>query len=185
VLIIDNFAHSSRTAAIICFAFVTTLQDRPPALMSIHNVVSSVFRTARSAPCLLHSLQYPVHNPAVVIPLTHNSIFVSRASKAPALGLVSLSSRISARAPRVYSFATWCIKEVVSVVRCRQHPTLQRSSFCERDRDTPHSYSAVVNVGISSWSPPTSVESHRGDTTGAEETARERCTVSSRTQHAC
>jgi len=29
VLIIDNFAHSSRAAAIICFAFVTTLQDRP------------------------------------------------------------------------------------------------------------------------------------------------------------
>ena len=63
VLIIDNFAHSSRAVAIICFAFVTTLQDRPPASMSIRNVVSSVFRTALSAFCLLHALQYPVHNP--------------------------------------------------------------------------------------------------------------------------
>ena len=63
VLIIDNFAHSSRAAAIICFGFVTTLQDRPPASMSIRNVVSSVFRTALSAFCLLHPLQYPVHNP--------------------------------------------------------------------------------------------------------------------------
>jgi len=63
VLIIDNFAHSSRTAAIVCFAFVTTLQDRPPASMSIRNVVSSVFCTALSALCLLHPLQYPVHNP--------------------------------------------------------------------------------------------------------------------------
>ena len=59
------FSHSLRAAAIICFAFGTTLQDRPPASMSIHNVVSSVFRTALSAPalCLLHPLQYPVHNP--------------------------------------------------------------------------------------------------------------------------
>jgi len=63
VLIIDNFAHSSRAAAVICFAFVTTLQDRPAASMSIRNVVSSVFRTALSALCLLHPLQYPVHNP--------------------------------------------------------------------------------------------------------------------------
>jgi len=63
VLIIDNFAHSSRAAVIICFAFVTTLRDRPPASMSIRNVVSSVFRTALSAFCLLHPLQYPVHNP--------------------------------------------------------------------------------------------------------------------------
>ena len=63
VLIIDNFAHSSRPAAVICFAFVTTLQDRPPASMSIRNVVSSVFRTALSALCLLHPLQYPVHDP--------------------------------------------------------------------------------------------------------------------------
>jgi len=30
VLIIDNFAHSSRPAAIICFASATTLQDRTP-----------------------------------------------------------------------------------------------------------------------------------------------------------
>jgi len=57
VLIIDNFAHSSRAAAIICFAFVTPLQDRPPASMSIHNFVSSVFRTALSAFCLLNPLQ--------------------------------------------------------------------------------------------------------------------------------
>jgi len=76
VLIIDNSAHGSRAAAIICFGFVTTLQDRPPASMSIRNVVSSVFRTALSAFCLLHPLQYPVHNPAIVIPLTHNSMFV-------------------------------------------------------------------------------------------------------------
>jgi len=62
VLIIDNFAHSSRAAAIICFAFVTTLRDRPPASMSIRNVVSSVFRTALSAFCLLHPLQYSVHS---------------------------------------------------------------------------------------------------------------------------
>jgi len=63
MLVIDNFAHSSRAAAIICFAFVTTLQDRPPAAMSIRDVVSSVFCTALSAPCLLHPLQHPVHNP--------------------------------------------------------------------------------------------------------------------------
>jgi len=30
VLIIDNFAHSSRAAAIICFASATILQDRTP-----------------------------------------------------------------------------------------------------------------------------------------------------------
>jgi len=57
VLIIDNFAHSSKAAAIIYFAFATTLQDRPPASMSVRNVVSSVFRTALSALCLLHPLQ--------------------------------------------------------------------------------------------------------------------------------
>ena len=34
----------------------------------------------------------------------------------------------------------------------------------------PHSSSAVTDVRTSSWSPPTSVESHQSDTTGAEET---------------
>jgi len=126
VLIIDNFAHSSRAAAIICFAFVTTLQDRPPASMSIRNVVSSVFRTALSAFCLLHPLQYPVHNPRGCHS-SHPQLHLRPRGrrKAPALGLVSLSSRISAQAPRVHAFATWSTKEVVSVVRCRQHPALQ------------------------------------------------------------
>ena len=53
MLIIDNFAHSSTTAATICFASVTTLQDRTPASTSIRNVVSSVFRTQHSALCTL------------------------------------------------------------------------------------------------------------------------------------
>ena len=63
VLIIDNFAHSSRPAAVICFASATTLQDRTPASTSIRNVVSSAFRTTVSALCLLHPLQYPIHDP--------------------------------------------------------------------------------------------------------------------------
>jgi len=63
VLIVGKFAHSSRPAAIICFASATTLQDRTPASTSIRNFVSSVFRTALSALRLLHPLQNPVHDP--------------------------------------------------------------------------------------------------------------------------
>jgi len=58
VLIIDNFAHSSRAASIICFASATTLQDRTPASASIRNLVSSVFCTPLSALCVLHPLRY-------------------------------------------------------------------------------------------------------------------------------
>jgi len=106
--------------------------------MSIRDVVSSVFRTALSAFCLLHPLQYPVHDPRDCHS-SHPQLHLRPRGrrKAPALGLVSLSSRTSAQAPHVYAFATWCIKEVVSVVRCRQHLHCSRSSFRERDRDTP------------------------------------------------
>jgi len=62
-LIIDNFAHSSRAAAIICVASATTLQDCTSASTSIRNLVSSAFRTTPSALCLLHPLQYSVHDP--------------------------------------------------------------------------------------------------------------------------
>jgi len=80
-LIIDNSAHSSRSAAIICFASATTLQDRTPASTSIRNVVSSAFRTALSALCLLHPLQYIVLYPHDCHYSHHNSIFVPLASK--------------------------------------------------------------------------------------------------------
>jgi len=63
VLIINNCAHSSRAAAIICFASATTLQNRTRPSTSICNVVSSVPRIALSALCILHPLQYPVHDP--------------------------------------------------------------------------------------------------------------------------
>jgi len=62
-VLIDNFAHSSSPVAIICFASAITLQDRTRASPSIRNLASSVFRTALSALCLLHPLQYPAHNP--------------------------------------------------------------------------------------------------------------------------
>ena len=99
-LIIDNFSHSSRPAAIICFASATALQGRTHASTSIRNSVSSVFRTTVSALCLLHPLQYPFHDPRDCHSSHPQLHLRPRASKSTCsrLGLISPSSQISAHA---------------------------------------------------------------------------------------
>jgi len=180
VLIIDNFADSPRAAAIICFASVTTLQDRPPASMSIHyHSTRSHARLDEHSQlgvlCLSYGAVSTLSLAPIAIPCSRSPrlSFLSPTTpcsslerrKAPALGLVSPSSRISAQALRIYTFATWCIIEVVIIVRCRQHPCT--AAGCAREIVIPpHSSSAVAKVRISSWSPPTSVESHQSDTIG-------------------
>jgi len=135
VLIIDNFAHSSRAAAIICFAFLTTLQDRPPASMSIRNVVSSVFRTALSALCLLHPLQYPVQNPR---DLTHTSMFVPRASKSTCSRTrLTVLSNLSTGSMYVRNLPPGAQKKSSMSFAVDNSLHCNWSWFRERDRDTP------------------------------------------------
>ena len=122
MLIIDNFAHSSRPAAIICFASATTLQDCTPLRRAFATWCPRP-RCQHSASCTHCNTLFMTLRLSFLSPTTPPSSLERR--KAPALGLVSPSSRISAQVPRTYSLATWCVKEVVVVVRCRRHLVLQ------------------------------------------------------------
>ena len=125
MLIVDNFAHSPIVTAIFCFAFTTVahpLRQAFPTCLTL----SSVVRTELPALCLARDLYYnPLFTPPRLsfLPLASPSSLERR--NAPSLGLVSLSSRSSAQASRIYVFATWCMKEVVSAARCRRLSALQ------------------------------------------------------------
>jgi hypothetical protein len=117
VLIVDNLLQLEGS----CYLLFYVHQGRTPASASIRNlgnegVLCLSYRPANT-PYLTRGPQYNALFTAhvVAIPLTPCSTLERR--RAPALGLVPPSSRISAQASRIYALAAWCMKEVVSAVR--------------------------------------------------------------------
>ena len=142
-----------------------------------HSARSHALRRASATQCPLHFVPRCQHSvscthcntlfttPVIVISLTHNSILASRSTCSRTR--LTVLSRLSTDS----AYIRLCYLVHKRSRQCRSLGITPCTAAGRRSaRETVihlHSSSAVANVKVSSWSPPTSMRSHQSTTTGS------------------